>query len=135
MAKGKVTNAPVATGVSVEFSTDGEFIGMTFATKNAPVRISFPKKNLGDMIAHLVNVAEREASEKVTKLPSGEITTTPISAVALGIARGRSESEALLSIRTGPMTLTFSVDLSTLAGTCEEFQRMTVRTPGPRTAH
>lgn len=135
MTNQELTSAPVATNVTVQFSNDNQFVAMTFATKNMPVNITFPKANLGDMITRLINVAEKEATEKVTRLPNGEISTIPISVAALGISRGRNDSEALLSIRTGPMTLTFSVDLSALLGTCEKLQRMTTKIPGPKTAH
>lgn len=126
-------SVPVSTGVSVAASEDGNFVSMIFKTKDKPVSIAFPAQNLGHMIAHLIGVAEREAGRKVTRFPKGDVTSVPIAVAGLGVTRGRSETEALLSIRTGPMTLVFAVDLSTLLGTCENLQRITHKTGKPTT--
>ncbi len=128
-------SVPVSTGVVVAVSEDGNHIGMTFGTKGEPVKIAFPAQDLGHMIARLIGVAEGEAAKKVTRLPKGEVTSVPIAVAGLGVAQGRSETEALLSIYTGPMTLTFAVDLSTLSGMCENLRRMTRKTEQPPTRH
>lgn len=135
MTEPAMQSVPVSTGVTAIVSEDGNHIGMTFKTYGEPIRIAFPAQNLGHMIAHLIGVAESEAGRKVTKLPKGEVTSVPIAVAGLGVSPGRSETEALLSIRTGPMTLTFAVDLSTLLGTCENLQRMTHETGKPPTRH
>ena len=135
MTESAMQSVPVSTGVAVTVSEDGNFVGMTFKTKDEPVSIAFPAQNLGHMIAHLIGVAESEAGRKVTKFPKGEITSVPIAVAGLGVTQGRSETEALLSIHTGPMTLTFAVDLSTLLGVCENLQRMTHKTGKPTTSH
>ena len=135
MTEPAMQSAPVSTSVAVTVSEDGNYIGMTFNTKGEPVNIAFPAQNLGHMIAHLIGVAESEAGRKVTKFPKGEITSVPIAVAGLGVALGRSETEALLSIRTGPMTLTFAVDLPTLLGMCENLRRITRKTEQPPTKH
>ena len=135
MTEPAMQSAPVSTSVAVTVSKDGNYIGMTFGTKGDPVNIAFPAQNIGHMIAHLIGVVEGEAAKRVTRFPKGEVTSVPIAVAGLGVARGRSETEALLTIRTGPMTLTFAVDLPTLIGMCENLRRMTRKTGKPRTSH
>lgn len=135
MTEPAIQSVPISTGVAVTVSEDGNYIGMTFGTKGEPVEIAFPAQNIGHMIAHLIKVVEGEAAKKVTRFPKGEVTSVPIAVAGLGVALGRSETEALLSIRTGPMTLTFAVDLSTLLGMCENLRRMTRKTEQPPTSH
>ncbi len=135
MTEPTIESAPVSTGVVVTVSEDGNYVGMTFGTMGEPVKISFPAQNIGHMIARLIGVTEGEAAKSVTTFSRGEVTSVPISVAGLGVARGRSETEALLSIRTGPMTLTFAVDLPTLHGMCENLRRMTRETGQPPTSH
>ncbi len=135
MTEPAMQSAPVSTSVAVTASQDGNFVCMTFSTKGEPVSIAIPAQNLGHMIAHLIGVSESEAGRKVTKFPKGKITSVPIAVAGLGVGQGRSETEALLSIQTGPMTLTFAVDLPTLLGMCGGLQRMTRDTGEPTTLH
>lgn len=48
------------------------------------------------------------------------VTAMPIDVTSLGVSPGRSETEALLAIRTGPTVLTFAVDLSILDELCRD---------------
>ena len=135
MTEPAMQSARVSSGVAITASEDGKFVVMTFSTKGEPVSIAIPAQNIGHMIAHLIGVAESEAGIRATKVPKGEITSVPIAVASLGVAQGRSETEALLAIHTGPMTLTFAVDLPTLLGMCGDLQRMTRKTGKPTTRH
>ena len=126
MSDSATQSVPISTGVAVTASEDGNYICMTFKTRGEHVNIGIPAENLGHVIAHLIEVAESEAGRRSTKVPKGEITSIPIAVAGLGVAQGRSETEALLTIHTGPMKLTFAVDLPTLLGMCGNLQPMNV---------
>ena len=130
----ETVQAPIATGVGVTVSGDGNYVGLSFeAQSGEPIVVGFPAQNLGNMIAEMINTGENIASQHKTKIEQQEsVTALPIGVVSLRVAVGRTETEALLSIRTGPMTLTFAVDLTTLHGTCENLFALTKKTSGPK---
>ena len=133
MAESKV---PVSTGMSVALSEDGNHVVLTFSVPaGRPLNIAIPAQNLGEAVGHMLSVSGTLAEQHVATFErTAAINADPIPVVSLGVARGRSDVEALLAIRTGPMTLAFSLDLATLLGMCGDLQKATMRA-SPTTSH
>lgn len=133
MAESKV---PVSTGMSVALSQDGSHVVLTFALPaGEPVNVAIPARNLGEAVGHMLSVSGALAEQFETPYErNAPLNAEPIPVASLGVARGRSDVEALLAIRTGPMTLAFSLDLATLLGMCADLQKATMQVP-PTTSH
>ncbi len=131
------SKVPVSTGMSVALSQDGSHVVLTFSLPvGEPVNIAIPARNLGEAVGHMLSVSGALAEQVETPFErTGPVNAEPIPVVSLGVARGRSDVEALLAIRTGPMTLAFSLDLATLLGMCADLQKATMRAPSAPTAH
>ncbi len=124
----QTVSVPIAKRVAADVSEDGNLVRLCFETADGPINVAFPAQNLGQMIGHLANVGEKIAGEHQTKIQEQEtVNVLPIPVAALGVGQGRADTEAILSLRTGPMTLAFAVDLSTLSGMCERLNKITVK--------
>jgi hypothetical protein len=131
------SRVPVSTGMSVALSEDGDHVVLTFSLPaGGPMNVAIPARNLGEAVAHMVGVSGQLAERHAAPLErSGPVNADPIPVVSLGVARGRSDVEALLAVRTGPMTLAFSLDLATLMGMCRDLQKATERASPAPTSH
>ena len=131
------SRVPVSTGMSVALSEDGNHVVLTFTLPlGEPVNIAIPAQNLGEAVGHMLSVSGTLAEQHVTRFErTGAVNAEPIPVVSLGVARGRSDVEALLAVRTVPMTLAFSLDLATLLGMCADLQKATARVSSVPTAH
>jgi hypothetical protein len=126
----ETVSVPVASGVNCITSDDGKFISFVFHTPKGPISAAMPASNIGDMVAELIRVAQQLSATTKTEIAQNEtITARPIDVAALGVSPGRIPSEGILAIRTGPLTLSFSVQLSNLLGMCENLRRVTALNP------
>lgn len=88
-----------------------------------------------EMLSHLASQILRHAvttASGQTDLASQMLVlnAAPIPVQALGLAKGRTETERFLSISLGPLALTFSVDATMLAG-LQQGLRPTAQGPEP----
>lgn len=114
-------SAPVAEGVGATVSEDGDYVVLSFQLAGGEVtNIAFPAMGLGHMLTHLIatggELGERHQAALDEDAP---INVLPLPASALGVGPGDDDDEAILAVRTGPITLSFSVDVPTLRETCE----------------
>ncbi len=86
-----------------------------------------------------ISEALRKAEELAgTVAPSEQgkfnLRADPISIAQIGFGRGRTESEAVVAMRLGILTLPFAMELSTLLSTLEKLQEIVQdqKTPPPR---
>lgn len=120
---------PVSTGFTAQVSPDKKYILLSFRTSKEPVNIAIPSQNADTAISGIIGAAQELAATEPSNVPNEEtITTRPIDIVALGVAPGRTETEAFLSAKLGPLNLTFAIQVSTLLQTLENLQSMTIRT-------
>lgn len=130
MAEEEMVKAPIASGVECVISESQDHVGFKFLTSDGPVIVAMPVTNIGEMIALLIKLAQKIASKVVPEIKQGEdMIVHPIDLTALAITPGRTEAEALLHARLGPLTLTFSVQLSMLLDQLERLRRQTVPNP------
>jgi predicted regulator of Ras-like GTPase activity (Roadblock/LC7/MglB family) len=82
--------------------------GSTFETS---LRQDALNQLLGAMLSAVRDLAARAAE------PAGQtrqITGTPVQASSLGLARGRTETEAFLAVNMGPVSMIFALELPEL---------------------
>ncbi len=131
-----MVEVPVATNVTAELSPEGNHLALFFQTKAGDaIAIGLGERELSKTAAFLIQNAEQAAAKHETDVSPQELTTLPISIVGLNISRGRSESEALVSMKLGILVLTFAIDLPTLLAECEHLIATTRKTGTPPKSH
>ena len=131
-----MVEVPVATNVTAELSPEGNHLALFFQTKAGDdIAIGLGERELSKTAAFLIQNAEQAAAKHETDVSPQELTVLPISIVGMNISRGRSESEALVSMKLGILVLTFAIDLPTLRAECEHLIATTRETEAPPKPH
>jgi hypothetical protein len=116
----------IAQGVKVQLAPDGIHTALAFNTGNPPTLVGLTPKDLSYLISAAIETAAKAASIHAPVAKGQEfLTTRPIPTVSIGVARGRSASEALLAMQVGTLTLTYAVDLAMLQKLCTDLHSMT----------
>ncbi len=131
-----MVEVPVATNVTAKLSPEGSHLALLFQTKAGDdIAIGLGERELSKTAAFLIQNAEQAAAKHETDVSPQELTVLPISIVGMNISRGRSESEALVSMKLGILVLTFAIDLPTLRAECEHLIATTRETETPPKSH
>lgn len=106
---------PLASGFTIKTSDDGKSTALLFRLrKTETLGIALRNAELNRMASLLISQAAKVASEVIPKQPPPTLTGTPILASHMGVAPGRSPTEALVSFRVGNLDFCFAVDASML---------------------
>jgi hypothetical protein len=125
---------PLATGVQVETSPDGKVTALLFKVKDDPgvVPVALAPRELSRLVGLMLAQAGEVAARNAPERPPEELRVTPVMASQLGVAQGRSDTEALMTFRVGNLDLTFAIELAQLVAQCERLQEMVVQSaPDP----
>lgn len=125
----KPSKIPVATGVQVQTSPDGKLTALLFKVPDAPgaIPIAVAPRELSRLVGLMLSQAGEVAARITPDQPPEELRVTPVMASHLGVAQGRSDTEALVTFRVGNLDLTFAIELSQLVAQCERLRAMTVK--------
>ena len=111
-------------------SKDGKTMIIGFENHDgATLSCALNQDSLHQCVTLLLNLAEESGQKfapddkKVTTL-----TLSPLPIAQIGVGRGRTESEAVLSVQTGALRLAFATELSTIVEMCDSL-RSIVETP------
>ena len=111
-------------------SNDGQATGILAETKGGKVSFALKNKELSGFISLLLEQSEKVAKAKIAStIPSGRsgrqaMTLSPVQSSGVGIGKGRTESERVLQVEVGNLTLAFWVDASVLRGLCKDVERL-----------
>ena len=130
-------NAPLMTDAHAATSPDGETILLAITdVNNRKLVVRLKDGDLGKMVTFLLAAAEDAAARQRNPQPDQRpVPVKPLVADYIGVGRGRSESEAVLGVRVGPMTLSFVVPLATLLATCSDLRLLTKKESDRVTRH
>ena len=120
-------NAPGLKDARAAISPDGETVLLTIMAANSQaLTVRLSAQELSKMVTFLLatagDAAVRQGHHSVVQkgLPAKSL---PVQ--SLGVGPGNSESEAILAVRFGMLTLSFAVELKMLLGTCQDLQLLT----------
>jgi hypothetical protein len=124
-----------AEGWAIEPHANGKVTAVVFKMKDGVIGAMLGNQDFGRYASRIILEAQKFAATQATPAPQGEILNAdPIPLAALGIGRGRTSTEALLSAKLGNLTLVFSVELSMLRELCTALLPKLQET-GPGTSH
>lgn len=120
---------PLAKGVQVQTSPDGKLTALLFKVAGDPgvVPVAIAPGELTRLVGLMLGQAGEVAARNTPDQPPEELRTTPVMASHLGVARGRSETEALVTFRVGNLDLTFAIELRQLVAQCQRLGAMVVK--------
>ncbi len=107
---------PVATGVSQTLSRDLRHVALIFRTSKGPVTVAVPTPNIAQLVTYLVRAAQRIAAREPASFPARQTAgrSAPIELSGIEVAAGRSEGEAILNVKAGPISLGLAVEAEAL---------------------
>lgn len=107
---------------------DGQAIWLRLTNNDGTTfQTALNEKSLNEFLGLMINLVQELG--KRTAPPDGptrEISAVPVPAARLGVSKGRSETEAILAVQMGPVSLSFALELSVLTGMCEALQKVLV---------
>jgi len=115
----------VAQGVQVEPSEDGKLVALFFKTRSGPKGVALAGQELSRLASLLIKTSQQVAASNTPDTPASEVTATPIDVSYFGVAKGRSDTEAILSLVVGNLTMTYAVELSTLLSALRTLEQIT----------
>ncbi len=120
---------PVLKHFDSSISPDGKWIALNVIDdKDAALRCMAGQGQLGGVVTSLLEAA-RKAAEIAPTGNREVVEGTPLTVTGLGVGPGRSNSEAILSISVGPLTLLFGVELASLLEMGDLLRSKTPRLP------
>ena len=124
---------PILKNVSGDVSPDGKHIMLELSfAKGDPIRFALPSDDFTKFISFVINlVLERVPKQVQDKTEAKTITAQPIMVSEMGVARGRSPDEALVSFRASIFQMAFAVNLATLLESLERLRSMISVDPNP----
>lgn len=116
----KMDRIPLAKKVVVGTSDDAQSSFLQFETVDGPIKVGLRNFELSKLVSLLIGQSEKVALSQlqINPSPDGEIainTVTPIQASAVGIGKGRTETERVLMVMVGNMKLAFWTDKETIS--------------------
>lgn len=112
---------------------DGKHVCFDIITKDGKSHIFWMAfDEIGKFVSYMVSLSQFVAGQGAgLERPQQHqaITVDPIEAVSIGIAPGRSDQEALLSIHTGTMALVFATTPNELASLRDNLNRLLAPIP------
>lgn len=122
-------DAPLATGFMVQGVSE-TVTALIFRLHDQAVRaVSVENAHYTTLVSLILREAQNHAAKhKPEEKKTGELTAAPLLVSAVGIAP-HSDTQALLVMHLGNLSLPFLVDLSTLLGMCSNLQKVTKEAP------
>jgi len=119
----------VADGVDIAVTPDAKHTVISFrlAGDASPVAVALPREQLSRLVSLMLSSAAEVAGLVSPGTPAEKMTATPMMASHIGVAKGRSDTEALISLVVGSLDLTFAVELPMLLDMCKSLQSRTVK--------
>ena len=110
-------------------SPDGKWMALDFIDdQDKTSRIAVTQEQLAGLVTGLIETA-RKAHGMAPAQAREVVEGAPIEITHLRVGMGRTQSEAVLSISSGPMTLLYSVELSSLLDLGDLIRSKTKRVP------
>ena len=128
MADGKLTLG-TAQGWAVSPASDTH-TAIVFKVDGTPIGAVVKNDDLSRLTERIIQEAAKHAAKKAARIEQGEsITANPIPVSSIALGHGRSDTEALLAMRFGNLTLTFAVELSNIRNMCTRVLQATKEGP------
>jgi len=110
----------VADGWAVR-PADDEHVAIIFTAGPEKMGVALTNEMLSPFVGRIIQEAVRFGQTQSPRTEDREtIYANPIPVSAMAVARGRTETEAMLTIRFGNLTLSFAVEASMLHGICTD---------------
>ena len=110
-------------------SDDGKHLLLKLrATTGSTFDVALKESDITRLIAFLIESAAKSAAKKKPDTEeTQELTVSPIIVKEIGIAHGRSDTEALLIVRSGIFQMSFAAEISTLKRTLQDLEANNVQ--------
>jgi hypothetical protein len=114
-------------------SDDGQFLALQLTNADgAQMQTVMREKEISNIVAFLIEQAAKNAAKRAPERAEWKkVTTTPIAINEIGVAPGRTETEAFLTVQAGIFQMTFSTELATLLDALQNLDRMVVKRQTP----
>ncbi len=115
-------------------SDDGSAVIVGFETFDGQkMSCALNRDSLSKAVSFLLKLSEESAQKTAPENRRvEEITANPLPVAQIGVGRGRSDDEAILSIQFGILRLSFSTEPATLLGMCSDLQSNVTVSDTPR---
>ena len=128
----KEVNPPRLAHLGGAVSPDGKHVMLEIeASTGDKMSVTLHGEELSKTIEFMIGLAQKTAAKTAPDFPE-ELPVLPIPVAGLGLAPGRSLTEAILAMKLGVLTLSFAVELSDLDGMCTNLRSMTAKTPAQK---
>src|SRR5258705_13357963 len=96
-------NVSFVANITGRVANDGSAIGVEVTTKDgAKSSFAFTPDAASKFVTLIVGLAQEAGAKTASPIcPSGPVTVHPIDVSALGVAHGRTDTEAILSVQFG----------------------------------
>lgn len=130
-------SVPILQNVEGDTSADGKHIRLKLTAKSGE-QMQFAL--VGDDFTKFISFIIGLAAESAAKAPQDqtemrEVSAEPILITEMGVGMGRTEDEALLTVRAGIFQMLFAVSLDTLIGTLRNLETITAVKPDHQKPH
>jgi len=120
--------------MSGSVAEDGSAVVLTFDnTDGTSLTTALNKEQLSKAITFMLGLAietgERFAPEFQE---TEEVTAVPLPVAQIGVAKGRTDTEAILGLQCGILQLAFATELGTLLEVCKNLQSIAVAAPAKK---
>src|SRR5262245_66098988 len=120
---------PLATKIDISTSDDAESTAIVAETKAGKVAFAIKNKQLSNLMAVLLEQSQKVAVEKLAIAVPQEsqrmtIAICPVQLSGVGIGKGRTESERVLHVEVGNLTLAFWVGASAIHELCGDLPQL-----------
>ena len=100
---------------------DADHTAVMFDVGEEEVGAVLPNDALGQFTGRIIKEAVKAGQSQTPRFPDGEpIVVSPVPVSGMAVNPGRAATEALMTVRFGNLTLTFSVDTSILQPICTD---------------
>ena len=126
----KVTASGLA-NMSGAVTEDGRAVVIGLKTKDGKeFQCALNHETLTKCVGFLLGLAEQTGQKSAPdNQKTATVTAHPLPISQIGIARGRSDKEAILAVQTGILRLVFSTEPATLLGMCDNLRKQVVQAP------
>jgi hypothetical protein len=123
---------PTAQGWAVK-PVDDSHTAVVFAAGQEKIGVVLGNDDLSRYASRIIQEAVKESQRRSPSFEEGEaISANPIPVQGMSLVPGRVETEAMLTLLVGNLTLTFALDVSMMHDICTDLLAKTglVRPPG-----
>ena len=112
-------------------SEDGKFVMLQLIASNKnEITVALEDEQLTKAVGFMIGLAQECGTRRAANIEVGEsITAHPIDVAAIALAPGRRDTETILAMRLGILTLNFALEVSTLREMCASLLAKTASGP------